>query len=125
LIHSIFHTVLTRSYFVKMQLLCASSLFLLATSVSAKAWNVNIYSDSNCKNYISSWHDTANPWTFGYSYGIHCAKVTNGPDDGWCQFWADDNCSEDIGNDSRVSPGGQVTTQGYVEIKCWTCKTNS
>jgi hypothetical protein len=106
-----------------MQLLSASSLLVLATAVSAKYWNVNIYSDTACKKYISSWSDGSDPWTFGYNYGIHCAKVTNGPDGGFCQFFQDDGCSQDIGNDGRAQVGGKVVTVGYQEIKCWTCRS--
>ncbi|KAJ5890321.1 uncharacterized protein N7473_006549 [Penicillium subrubescens] len=80
-----------------MQLLSVFCLLILATP-TAKYWNIKIYSDTTCKNYISSWSVGGDPWTFGYNYDIHCAKVTNGPDGGSYQFWSDDGCPKELGN---------------------------
>jgi hypothetical protein len=61
------------------------------------------------------------PWEFEYSYGIHCAKLTNGPANGRCFYFEDDGCSQEI----RYGMVGEAVHAwvGGGEIKCWKCET--
>jgi hypothetical protein len=105
-----------------MKILSLSFLLALATVASAADWIVEIFSDMTCHKYINTFTHGGQGWEFGYSYGIHCAKVVDGPSGGRCQFWADDKCSHDIGNESNVAVGGTAYA-GYGEIRCWTCSS--